>query len=72
MALVPSAIYSFYVDAPERLWGLSALADQQIAGMLMAIEQAAVFFAVFLYWLLRFLAEEERLADADRPPELVG
>ena len=67
MALVPSAIYSFYVDAPERLWGLTALEDQQIAGMLMAVEQAAVFFAVFLFWLLRFLAEEERLADAEHP-----
>ncbi len=71
MALVPSAIYSFYVDAPERLWGLTALEDQQIAGMLMAVEQAAVFFAVFLFWLLRFLAEEERLADAEHPRELV-
>jgi len=70
MALVPSAVYSFYVDAPERLWGLTALEDQQIAGMLMAVEQATVFFAVFLFWLLRFLAEEERLADVDRPPEI--
>ena len=26
IALVPDAIYDFYVDAPERLWGLSALA----------------------------------------------
>jgi cytochrome c oxidase assembly factor CtaG len=69
MALVPSAIYSFYVHAPERLWGLSPLADQQIAGMLMAVEQAAIFFAVLLFWLVRFLAEEERLADVDRPPE---
>jgi cytochrome c oxidase assembly factor CtaG len=69
MALVPTAIYSFYVHAPERLWGLSPLADQQIAGMLMAVEQAAIFFAAFLFWLVRFLAEEERLADVDRPPE---
>ena len=69
IALVPSAMYDFYVEAPERLWGLSALADQQYAGMLMAVEQAAVFFGVFAYWFLRFLAEEERRADADHPPE---
>jgi cytochrome c oxidase assembly factor CtaG len=69
MALVPSPIYDFYVDAPQRLWGLSPLGDQQIAGMLMAVEQAAVFFAVFALWLVRFLAEEDRLADIDRPPE---
>ena len=32
LALVPEAVYDFYVDAPERLWGLSALEDQQLAG----------------------------------------
>ncbi len=35
----------------------------------MAVEQAAVFFAVFACWFVRFLAEEERRADVDRPPE---
>ena len=69
LALVPDAIYDFYVDAPERLWGLSALEDQQLAGLLMAVEQAVVFFAVFAFWFLRFLAEEERRADIDRPTE---
>jgi putative membrane protein len=68
LALVPDAIYDFYVDAPERLWGLTALEDQQLAGLLMAAEQAVVFFAVFVYWFFRFLAEEERRADVDRPP----
>lgn len=67
IALVPEPIYDFYVHAPERLWGWTALEDQQIAGMLMAIEQAAVFFGVFAFWLLRFFAEEERRADVDRP-----
>ena len=69
IALVPDAIYDFYVDAPERLWGLSALQDQQLAGILMALEQATVFFAVFAYWFLRFLAEEDRREDVDRPSE---
>jgi cytochrome c oxidase assembly factor CtaG len=69
LALVPDAIYDFYVDAPERLWGLTALEDQQLAGLLMAVEQAVVFFAVFAYWFFRFLAEEERGADVDGPPE---
>jgi len=67
LALVPNAIYDFYVDAPERLWGLTALEDQQLAGMLMAFEQAAVFFAVFAYCFFRFLAEEERREDVDHP-----
>ncbi len=60
IALVPDAIYDFYVDAPERLWGLSALEDQQFAGLLMAVEQSVVFFGVFAIFFLRFLAEEER------------
>ncbi|MDW8338064.1 MAG: cytochrome c oxidase assembly protein [Thermoleophilia bacterium] len=68
IALVPSAMYAFYVEAPQRLWGLSALADQQLGGVLMAVEQAIVFFAVFAYWFSRFLEEEEeRQADEERP-----
>jgi cytochrome c oxidase assembly factor CtaG len=58
LALVPKPIYDFYVDARPRVWGLSALADQQIAGVTMASEQAVVLFVVFLYWFRRFLAEE--------------
>jgi putative membrane protein len=65
IALVPDAIYDFYVDAPERLWGLSPLEDQQLAGILMSVEQAIVFFAAFAYFFFRFLAEDELRADRD-------
>ena len=58
LALVPRAIYSFYAHAP-RTWGPSPLADQQIAGVTMAVEEAIVFFAVFTVYLLRFLREEQ-------------
>jgi cytochrome c oxidase assembly factor CtaG len=68
LALVPDAIYDFYVGAHHRVWGLGPLEDQQLAGMLMALEQAAVFFAVFAYWFFRFLSEEERREDVDHPP----
>jgi cytochrome c oxidase assembly factor CtaG len=67
MALVPDAIYDFYVHAHHRVWGLDPLEDQQLAGMLMAVEQAVVFFAVFAFWFFRFLAEEERRGDAPTP-----
>ena len=67
MALVPDAIYDFYVGAHHRVWGLDPLEDQQLAGMLMAVEQAVVFFAVFAYWFFRFLADEERRGDVDDP-----
>ena len=59
LALVPEPIYDAYDDAPERLWGLTLLDDQQLGGISMASEQAVVFFAVFAYWFLRFLGEQE-------------
>ncbi len=58
MALIPRAIYPFYVHAP-RTWGPSPLADQQIAGVTMAAEEALVFFGAFTAYLLRFLADEQ-------------
>jgi cytochrome c oxidase assembly factor CtaG len=61
LALVPRPAYDFYVDQPTRVWGLSPLADQQLAGVTMASEQAIVLFVVFAYWLRRFLVEEGAL-----------
>jgi putative membrane protein len=58
LALLPRPVYDFYKDAPQ-LWGLSDLADQQIAGVTMAAEQAIVFFAVFAYFFMRFLHTEQ-------------
>ena len=58
LALLPKPIYSFYEHAQPRVFGLSPLADQEIAGVTMASEQAVVLFVVFLYWFRRFLAEE--------------
>jgi putative membrane protein len=58
LALLPKPAYDYYVDARPRIWGLSPLTDQQIAGVTMASEQAIVLFVVFLFWFRRFLAEE--------------
>jgi cytochrome c oxidase assembly factor CtaG len=58
LALVQRPIYDFYARAP-RTWGPSPLFDQQIAGMTMAFEQAAVFFVVFVVYLFRFIREEQ-------------
>ncbi len=58
LALLPRPVYSFYVAARPRVWGLSPLGDQQIAGVTMASEQAIVLFVVFAFWFRRFLAEE--------------
>ncbi len=59
LALLPEPVYDFYEQRPT-VWGLSHLTDQQLAGITMAAEQAVVFFAVFTWFFLRFLKDEER------------
>lgn len=58
LALLPSPLYDFYEEAP-RIWGLDPLADQQLAGVLMSVSEAIVFFAAFLVFFTRFMREEE-------------
>ena len=60
MALVPEPIYDFYVDAP-RLWGLSPILDQQIAGVSMAAAESVVFFAFFAFFIARFFNEQDAM-----------
>jgi cytochrome c oxidase assembly factor CtaG len=66
LALLPTPIYPFYEDAP-RLWGLSAITDQQLAGITMSMEEAIVFFCLCAWFMIRFLQAEER-RDAFRTP----
>jgi cytochrome c oxidase assembly factor CtaG len=66
LSLLPTPIYDFYETAP-RLWGLSPLADQQIAGVTMSVEEAVVFFCLCAWFFARFLHEEER-RDSFRTP----
>jgi putative membrane protein len=57
--------YGFYESAP-RLWGLSAIQDQNLGGVLMTGEQALVFLAAISAMVLRLLKEEEaRERDLD-------
>jgi cytochrome c oxidase assembly factor CtaG len=65
LALLPSPLYDFYVEAP-RLRGLTPLADQQIAGIAMAVSEAVVFFAMFTVYFVRFMAEEDA-GEAEQP-----
>jgi cytochrome c oxidase assembly factor CtaG len=62
LALLPEPIYDWYADGFER-WDLSALSDQQIAGVIMAGAETVVFFTVFAYAFFRFLGEEEARGD---------
>jgi cytochrome c oxidase assembly factor CtaG len=57
-----SPFYDFYVEAP-RLWGLSPAKDQNFGGILMNAEQAAVFLAAILYFVVRLIPEEEQTSS---------
>ena len=50
-------LYTFYRDTPK-LGGISALADQQIAGVAMAIESNLVLLTVIAFALMRLLSDE--------------
>jgi putative membrane protein len=59
LTFAPTVFYGFYENQPE-YWGLSHLADQQVGGMIMALEQAVVMGAAFCLLFIRMLSESER------------
>ena len=42
-------LYAAYADQPVRLWGLSALTDQRLAGAVMMVEQLASLTACMAF-----------------------
>jgi cytochrome c oxidase assembly factor CtaG len=65
LAFSPELIYDAY-DHPGTRWGMTALDDQRVAGLIMALEQSIVM-GIALAWLFaRMLSEseeEERRAE---------
>lgn len=59
LAFAPSALYAHYVHQP-RVWGISALDDQSIAGIVMAVEQSLVMGVALVALFVRMLSESER------------
>jgi putative membrane protein len=62
-----SVLYPTYTRAP-RVWGLSPAIDQQIAGLIMWIPGALVFFTVLTVVFFRWLNREEYEASRDTRP----
>lgn len=58
LLVAPTPFYDYYTEVP-RLGGLSATADQTYAGLLMNLEQAAVFLVAIGYFLARSFREED-------------
>jgi putative membrane protein len=59
LAFAPVALYPYYEHVP-RIWGLSALDDQGVAGLIMAVEQSLVMGVAIVVLFIRALAESER------------
>ncbi len=66
LAFSPDALYSTYEDAP-RTWGLTAVEDQNVGGLVMMVEQSVVLviaFAVFFTRMLERSESEQRRREA--------
>ena len=65
LAFSPEVFYSVYETGGTR-WGMSALDDQHVAGLVMALEQSVIMGIALAYLFIRMLAEseeEERRAE---------
>lgn len=59
LAFAPTALYPYYADH-ARVWGISAISDQSIAGLIMALEQSLVMGIALVVLFVRALTESER------------
>jgi putative membrane protein len=58
LTFAPTLLYDFYETGGTR-WGLSALDDQHVAGLTMALEQSLVMGVALAYLFFRMLSESE-------------
>ena len=58
LAFAPDALYGTYEDAP-RTWGLTAVEDQNIGGLVMMVEQSIVLVVAFAVFFVRMLERSE-------------
>lgn len=70
LAFAPSALYPYYVHH-ARVWGISAIEDQGIAGLIMAVEQSLVMGVAIVVLFVRALAESERRQQREERYEVV-
>jgi len=70
LAFAPSALYPYYVHH-ARVWGISAISDQSIAGLVMAVEQSMVMGVALVTLFVRALTESERAQQRRERYEVV-
>ena len=71
LAFAPTSIYPWYQHHPE-YWGLTPRVDQNLAGLLMALEQSIVMGVALAYLFVRMLNEDEREAQRKERYAAVG
>jgi putative membrane protein len=71
LAFAPSALYPFYEHRP-RYWGLSAVDDQSLAGLLMALEQSIVMGIALVVLFFQMINESERQSQRAEKLELAA
>lgn len=59
LAFAPHSIYPWYQDHPHYL-GLSARLDQNLAGVVMALEQSVIMGIALVYLVIKMLGESEK------------
>ncbi len=63
LAFSTHSLYPWYQDHPH-YWGMSARVDQNVAGVLMALEQSLIMGTALVYIVYRMLSDSEK--DAQR------
>jgi len=71
LAFAPDALYSYYRHQPQ-YWGLTAVEDQSLAGLLMALEQSIVMGIALVVLFIRMLNESEQQARRAERLELAN
>jgi putative membrane protein len=71
LAFAPTALYSYYEHVP-RIWGLSPLDDQAVAGLIMAVEQSLVMGIAIVVLFIRALEESEREQERRERHEILA
>jgi putative membrane protein len=59
LAWSSTAHYPFYEDVP-RIWGLTAVEDQNVAGVIMMVEQSLTLVLVMVWVFVRVLSQSEQ------------
>jgi cytochrome c oxidase assembly factor CtaG len=62
LAFAPTSVYAFYNHLPD-FWGLTHGQDQNMAGLIMALEQSVVMGIALVWLFIRMLTESEEQAQ---------